>query len=671
MEEAQGDEDKDATGATLTYNAELAKLESMRGDMVDKLDQYQKKITDLDLKRRTVETDLARRSVKKQFDEAVARGDVGEAQEASKRYIEVQKQLIELAEKELAAKGYSPEQVALEISAREELTTALIDQESAQRSLTQAVMQRVDYMMRDAGTGPTTNDKALDGYLQASGIGFTKEQQVDALRRDMGLYQSGLATLQSEYAAQREGLTGDGLRAVDREYTEKMEELRRNIGETAAELNNLTASFDQQALRMFDPTSLLTRLQSSQTDISNLSATVQDQLVGAFDNLGDSMATAIINAEDLGDAIKGVIHQTANGIFTAMFKTGVNYLGQQGLRMLGAGPEQGQAQAEQGLLGSALGMPGGGESPSAGGFLGMLGSALGMGGSDGERSGNRARVGQMVVHANTVTVSGSSLGGGTGVGSFLGTQPNQTMAKPAAGGGEEGGFFSNLMNGVGNLFGGIGDTLSSAWSGMKDMLGGVLGGGSRGDIGEGMKGGDWAKLVVSMVGSYFGGGGGGGGAVTKTAGGSGGGMAKGFASGGMPSRAIQGKRSARRDNLVATATVDGRRMPINVEADEGILSRNAMALIGGEAGLNALNSGQMPMFSVGGMPSSSYNAGQPVTTGQEQLQQSLQQIPAAISSSEKEVNIANIYSEQGFADFVTSRSGRKVIINELKKAGAI
>lgn len=144
--------------------------------------------------------------------------------------------------------------------------------------------------------------------------------------------------------------------------------------------------------------------------------------------------------------------------------------------------------------------------------------------------------------------------------------------------------------------------------------------------------------------------------------------------GGMPSRKIRGRRGTR-DNLQAYASVNGRTTPIMVESEEGILSRKAMALIGGEAGLNLLNSGKPPRFSVGGVPQASYNPGQKASTGAESVATATK---AAMTSGGGggakdggEVNIANIYSEQGFADFVSSNPGRKVIINMLQKEGVV
>ena len=82
----------------------------------------------------------------------------------------------------------------------------------------------------------------------------------------------------------------------------------------------------------------------------------------------------------------------------------------------------------------------------------------------------------------------------------------------------------------------------------------------------------------------------------------------------MPSRKILGPRG-QRDNLLATANVNGQATPIRVESDEGILSRKAMSAIGGESGLKLLNSGKMPRFSVGGAPAPDYNSGGTTKTG--------------------------------------------------------
>ena len=96
-----------------------------------------------------------------------------------------------------------------------------------------------------------------------------------------------------------------------------------------------------------------------------------------------------------------------------------------------------------------------------------------------------------------------------------------------------------------------------------------------------------------------------------------------------------------------------------------------MGAIGGENGLKLLNSGKMPRFSVGGVPAEGYNSGGSVSTGADQMAAAAKANPGAPAGATPEVNVANIYSEQGFADFVSSRGGRKVIINMMKQEGLV
>ena len=148
MDNAINNNGKDATAAKEKYYAEAAKLESLRGDMADKLDEYQKKVQDIDLKRRTVDTELRSKAAKNAFGEAVDRGDLEAAKRASEEYAVVQAERLKLAKEELAAKGYSADQIELEVRTREDLTTALIDQEGAQKRLTSAIIARADFEAR-------------------------------------------------------------------------------------------------------------------------------------------------------------------------------------------------------------------------------------------------------------------------------------------------------------------------------------------------------------------------------------------------------------------------------------------------------------------------------------------------------------------------------------------
>lgn len=606
--DAAGENDKrDATGAIERYNSELAKLESMRGDMVDKLDQYQKKVQEIDLKRRTVEADLEKRGAKSAFDEAADRGDYEGARKASEAYAVAQAKLLEIAEKELALKGYSPEQIALEIKLRDDLTTSLIDQEGAQKKLTAAIIARTDFEARLAGTGPTTGNKAVDAFVETSGVGFTSNQYASAYERDLTLYQRQAATLRANLERQRQDLTGDEARAAEQAYIQKLDEVQGKIGETAAKMQQLRNNFSDELMEGLNPTAMLVQLQGSQNAMQNFGENLRTHLVSGVDELGQAFANVARRTEEWDDALKSVVHNLANSIFDTGAKMGVNWLFQQGLGMI-PGVEDGTAQAEQ-------------SSGFLSGFLGGFGAPT--------------TTGTMTVTAGTVMVNGATA---PGLDALTGGGDGQAADKIT---GAVTGLGDKLQNGFTSFLGGIGS-----------IFGGLFGGGGGGGGSP-----SWGKLLLNAGLSYFGGG---------SAGYTG---AHGFKDGGQPSRVIQGKRSAKRDNLLATAVVGGRSEPIRVEDGEGILSRKAMALIGGERGLAQLNNSQTKGFSVGGTMAPSYNPGQPSTAGTAQL-------ASAMNAQESQaptldVSIANVYSEEQFASFVSSRGGRNLIINELKKAGAI
>ena len=636
MDEAKDNDKKDATGAIERYNSELAKLESMRGDMADKLDQYQKKIQEMDLKRRTVEADLEKRGAKSAFDEAADRGDYGAAAKASNEYAVAQAKLLEIAEKELALKGYSPEQIALEIKLRDDLTTSLIDQEGAQKRLTSAIIARSDFEARLAGTGPTTGNKATDAFIETSGVGFTSAQYASAYERDLSLYQRQAATLRANLERQRQDMTGADARAAEQSYIQKLDEVQTKIGETAAKLQQLRNVFSQELMEGLNPTAMLVQLQGSQNAMQNFGENLRTHLVSGVDELGQAFANVARRTEEWDDALKSVVHNLANNIFDTGAKMGVNWLFQQGLGAIAGTP------ASPGSGGA--GMPGaaGGEEQSGGFLSGFLGAFGGIG-------GGMTSTGTMTVNAGTVMVNG-------------GVMPGTGDILPSVTGGDTADKISGAVSSLGDK---LENGFSSFLSGIGNVFSGLFGGGG----GGGSNNPTWGKFLLNAGMSYFGagaasgaasGGGGGGGGYTG---------AYGFKDGGQPSRVIKGKRSLKRDNLVATAEVAGRVEPIKVEDGEGILSRKAMALIGGEKGLAQLNNSQTKGFSVGGTMSPSYNPGQPTTAGSAD-------IAAAMSSqkpgeSSTEVNIANVYSEEQFASFVASRGGRNLIINELKKAGAL
>lgn len=655
MTEAKEDPKKDATAAVEKYNSELAKLESLRGDMADKLDEYQKKVQDIDLRNRAAGVKKDQDRIKGQFTEAVDRGDLQGAIDASKSYEDVQRRLKEVMEEELQAKGMNAEQIKTEVEDRKDLTTQLIDQEGAQKRLTSAIIARADFEARNAGTGPTTGNKMVDSYLEASGVGFTDQQQAGAYERDLALYQQKLASLTSAYQGQMAGLTTkpDEARAAEQTYIQSIEQVQSKIGETSAQLQQLRNDFGDELLEGLNPTALANQLSASGNSLQNFGENLRTNVIGAIDGVGQALANAVLEGDNLKDSLQAVVYEFASTSLTQGLKLGVT-------------------EGAQGLLGMIAGDGGSGET-AASDASSMLGKLLGM--------GQGSEYGSAQITAGTVFINGAVAGqpttpgavgdlfGGTSGGNPAGAGTPATAADPS----KPGGMFSGLTEMLGSLKTGLTDAIG----GLGGLLSGVLGslfGGVGGSGKEESRGSTIAKWAAGTVMSYYGGGagaaaagGGGGGAAGGSAGYTG---AFGFANGGMPSRKITGPRGGR-DNLAGAAMVNGQAMPIRVESDEGILSRKAMGAIGGENGLKLLNSGKMPRFSVGGVPAEGYNSGGSVSTGADQMAAAAKGSPGAPAGATPEVNVANIYSEQGFADFVSSRGGRKVIINMMKQEGLV
>ena len=647
MAEAKDDPKKDATAAVEKYNSELAKLESLRGDMTDKLDEYQKKVQDIDLKRRTVETELRSKTAQKAFGEAVDRGDLAGAQKAGAEYATVQAERLALAKEELALKGYSAEQIELEVRTREDLTTTLIDQEGAQKRLTAAIIARADFEARNAGTGPSTGNKMVDSYLQASGVGFTDQQYAGAFERDLSLYRDQLNTLASEYQAQAATMIGDReeARAAEQAYVNSIEQVQAKIGETSAKLQQLRNNFSDELFEGLNPTAIANQLSQSGNTLQNFGENLRNNVVTAVDSLGQALANAVIEGDNLKDSLKAVIHEFAVTGLTQGIKLGVT-------------------EGTQGLLGMFAG-DGGSGATAADQAGSVLGKIFGLGGAGAEYG--MAKITAGAVYINGTNIGGLGGGGPAGLGGGLMGPP------PADGGATAVGQTGSLYEGLGDVFTSLKTSLTDSISGLGSTLTGVFsslfGGAGSAAGGVGNRGKAWGQFIFNAAASYYGGGAG---AAAGGAASSGGSStykgAQGFADGGMPSRKVEGKRG-QRDNLLAAAVVNGQVTPIKVESDEGILSRKAMKAIGGEAGLKLLNSGNMPRFAVGGTPQPGYNPGQPVSTGADRVGQAVQ---TSVNDKPKdEINIANIYSEEGFADFVSSRGGRKVIINMLRKEGVV
>ena len=619
-----GNKDKDDTNARERVASEQAKLISLRGDMSAKLKEYQDKIDELDLKRRTVEINEQRRRTESAFNESVSRGDVAGAMKYSQQYEEIQAKALELAKKELALKGYSADQIQLEIRTRGDLTTTLIDQENAQNRLTQAVIARADFEARMAGKGPSTGNRAVDGFLESSGIGFTQEQEKQALERDLSLYIRQVQTLQAEWAEQSKGLkrgTEEASKA-EQQYATAMEEVQYKIGQTAGALQQLRNGPWNEIKEAFDLTGLLNQLQQSQYVLNNLGENLRSGLGQAMEDLGTVFTDTVRNSGELAkilgytrdeaystrDALREVVNSMAEQAFQTSSKTLFNSALQGGINLVGKGFNALTGKEGDVADGKSA------ENKAKSGLGSILGSLFG-----GDAADAATATGTMNVTAQTVNVGDSGMGGLGGGDAAVGEQLQDKVGGPLSAG------FELLRGKFDQLKGAFGEVGSMLWSGLVNIVTAIFTASA-------------AEQTTSAAGA--------------------------FAAGGMPSRVIKGKKSSKRDNLVATADVGGKKVPIAVEADEGILNRKAMELIGGEQGLNAINSGQLTRVQASATPVAAS------TSGTEVVAQRAAAAPPVVVPP-PEVAIINVGSNQQMREFVESRPGIKVIINELRKEGVV
>ncbi len=371
---------------------------------------------------------------------------------------------------------------------------------------------------------------------------------------------------------------------------------------------------------------LVSKLQSATYSIENLGQALQDNLVSAFDAIGDAAVNALIKQESFTDSLKASLSGVAEEYLSLLVKTGINSLATGALRLFSPDKDKGDTTKSSGA--SAL-----------------LGQVLGVGGEPGSSPDN------------PLYVKNADGAGGAGAGAEAVEQ------------GPIGQFIGGLKDKFFGMFGELGETLKGAFSPILQGLSALFSGGSSGSKNSAAAGAALQIAGLFLGGSKPGGGGGGGTTISGTAGmrvarsggliGSAGDVLR-AATGGI----MRGPGSGTSDSLRGFV-VDrkGRRQPIATSSGEGILNARAVNNLG-EGFVHAANAGRL------------HSARAAVGSGQSEVAAAASRSPAAKMAAtpapapvtvDGSLHISNVLDSGSMvAAGVKSPAGRRAYMNFIK-----
>ncbi len=646
------------------------------------------------------QTGIEQRIAKKNFDEAIELGDFEKFKQFSDEFIAIQQKLKDQLAEELEARGYTADQIKAEIDLRDDLNKPLAEQAENLNKLFDQRARLRDLEYADVGQGPNLGGTEQSAYLGRDG--FTGREMATAASSDLlRLRQRESAILAEQQAAEA---TKAPKETLDKQKNE-LREVQTQIGETRYDLENLVMTSDQALAEVLDGRQWVIGLEQTGRTFETMGDNLRNGLLAAFQEIGDAIARAINEGEDFGDTLQRIANDFATQQLGMMIQTNLN----EGLQSL---IEGGNGLLESMGLGGISDIFGGSDKKGAEASspmakakeaTGGIADVLGMGDSD--------TTAVMNVSAGVVNVGGASaaLDGLKDLPQVLGKDVPQAVTKgmekesksffsgifdwfsgstAASQGGQVGGAGGGgMLSGIGNWLGGLfnqggatsgaasgadigkaagqygpevakmggsiglsgpGAAAGGSWmgalggAGMGAGLGGTLGGAIGGE-----KGSKWGTILGALAGAYFG---------------------FGMASGGyIDSRGVvRGSPGAKRgvDSVPVTLGKRGGRLA----PGEGVLNTRAMDVLG-EDFVHQANSGQLER-SVGAARSQSYNATK--ATKASGAKSVAQAVPAiTVPAPEVQLKNVNVFDPSEIRSAFTGRDGEDVLINTLRRRGAI
>lgn len=652
-----------------------AKLDTLPLEMEKELEKYRQRIktaSDQDAKKQakidTTQTAIEQRKVKQAFDEAIRVGSIPDFTTLSAEYERVQAKLVEQLEKELEARGYTAEQIEAEISLREDLNKPLAEQVENIRKLFDQRAQLRDLRYQEVGTGPDLGGAAATAYLGQDG--FTNNELAGAASRDVALLASREAEIKAELVnAANLGQDEEVLGKLKKE----LQDVQTQLGETKYQLDNLVKGSDGALREVFDGRQWVIGLEQTGLTFENMGDNLRSNLLTAWEDIGTAITRAITEGEDFGDAMESILFTLAQNQFATMLQTNLN----EGLEALISGGNDWFNQAGLGTIGSWFGMGEGSSSPATAAAQGTATTGIEKLGQTLSESMQETAV--MNVQAGVVNVGSDSPFGSFG---------NGVTAENSGGGG--GGLLNQASGWLGGLFNGgttgttganigaaaaqygpevakMGGNVTaqqaaattttgagvSAGGGMMGAFGGAgmgmgIGAALGGAIG-GEKGSKWGAIIGALAGAYFG---------------------FGMASGGYIDKfgRVVGSPGSKR-GVDSVPVLAGRR-PGRLAPGEGVLNTRAMDMLGGEDFLHAANTGRLARASIGSARTDSYNASQATrATGSRSVAMAMPEL--SMPAPEVIVKNVNVFDKQEIRSAFVGREGEDVMINRLRRRGAI
>lgn len=586
-----GDVDKTKTilKNELDAKARIAKLEIERAKELEQLNREEAKVN---LKRTEGELRLKQGRLKSVLANATSDTPQAVLDETIAQLDQTNIELGQAFEERKRLEGAFNEQAESEIEERKkalrpylETAEALQHTYDRERDAREKLLSQLDITLR---TGSPLHDARLE---DAGLIPGTRQQRAEDLVRRRNLYsqqiganENSLPQVQNEIARLEplaRANTGDNevaerlrlARERERELIRDTAELNRELGITDLNLERVTGTWESGMKRALDPDVIMRSLEQSESSFEHFGEVINEQVVGAIEDVGDAFADAVIEGESLSDSIDKIFSQLGKETLRTLIKTLSN-------------------ETISSLTGTLFGNTG---QDGQGGFVPALLAKFGIGSKPAQSAPTStatepAQPGSFMEQVGTTLFGGAATNDAAQADACcLPKETGDALKVVAEGPGlaelantEGKGFFDSLSSG----FVGLLDNVTNGFGQVFGNLGGMLGLAS--SKGPAQATGVFS-LATNLAGMYAGlGAGGAGGSATYK-------NAFGFAGGGI----IRGPGSGTSDSIPAYVTgAGGRIKPLALSNGESILTAKATATLG-EGFVHAVNSGRMLRASTG------------------------------------------------------------------------
>jgi len=286
-----------------------------------------------------------RKNIERSLDFAFDSADFDQISSLTQQRIDITRAILDKEKEILVSQGAASDTIrSFEVQAR--LTVRQMERLVPQiRRANQAIQQVYNSLL----PLPTGNRTARQlGFFESFGVPLNRQERLDRARLEKIVRSAQLEQQQKVLSTAESRLQGSGLFGTTEQALEAfrlgrtdvfspdqldalqsvvesrnaIQELERQIGNLDATIINTRGNLEDVFRIGVDPNSITAKLQSLDSDFSNLGTTIQDDIVEGLDNLGNAFADGLVKGKSFANGMKKALSDMFFSVAASIAKSG-------------------------------------------------------------------------------------------------------------------------------------------------------------------------------------------------------------------------------------------------------------------------------------------------------------------------------------------------------------